>query len=432
MKTIRYPIEKLKATPVVLYGAGGQAAIELPEMREMGIVPVCFCDQDVSKQGTKYLELPILSVRQVLEQFQGKPFFIYITVADEQLFFSIQHDLTSTGIFDQSQIVNWVEAKKCKSCPRIENQVFLMRDGLTCCPDEFPYVRNMPMIPVTGNFEETFQQYLSARAQLHLENQGPNPPCGQCIYLEEKYWKQSPKLESIGISHFMPCQFNCSYCTLGNTAHLLKDGPVQYYDGLKFLQYLQEAGYFSPEIVLSYGGGELSLNPEQNQIIDFMACYSARSQIYTNCAKYIPAIGQLPDQLKKKFIIMPSIDSGTRETFRSVKGVDLFDAFLNTVEQYVQHNIQVWLKYLIMPENSNLKDIAGFLSICDRFQIRNIVVSGNLYTHNNEYQENFVETAFLLIKGAQERKIVWSTFDGYFGKENSERLHAKLHENGII
>ena len=60
---------KASSDPVVLWGAGEVAWYILSYLRQHGIEPMCFCDNDPSKQGTRYLGLPVYSYDVIKEEF---------------------------------------------------------------------------------------------------------------------------------------------------------------------------------------------------------------------------------------------------------------------------------------------------------------------------------------------------------------------------
>jgi FkbM family methyltransferase len=55
---------KKKARPLALFGAGSVASRTLKNCQSFGLEPVCFCDNDPSKQGRQLQGLPILSHAQ--------------------------------------------------------------------------------------------------------------------------------------------------------------------------------------------------------------------------------------------------------------------------------------------------------------------------------------------------------------------------------
>ena len=59
-----------------------------------------------------------------------------------------------------------------------------------------------------------------------------------------------------------------------------------------------------------------------------------------------------------------SVDAGTRETYREVKGLDAYDRVLSHIRRYAQEGAVIEIKYILMPENCDRENIDGFLAFC--------------------------------------------------------------------
>ena len=92
-------------TPLIIYGAGRRAEIEVINIKKWGFEPSCFCDSDVSKQGTMCMGLPVKSLHEAKEEHDI--FNIYIT-AMEPIRGEILAYLLSEGIL-RERIINFRE-----------------------------------------------------------------------------------------------------------------------------------------------------------------------------------------------------------------------------------------------------------------------------------------------------------------------------------
>ncbi|SPF48674.1 hypothetical protein SBDP1_760050 [Syntrophobacter sp. SbD1] len=63
--------EALQGTPVVLFGAGGLGAELCSTLHFHGVQPVCFCDNDDSREGSKYCDLPVITFQELKESFRN-------------------------------------------------------------------------------------------------------------------------------------------------------------------------------------------------------------------------------------------------------------------------------------------------------------------------------------------------------------------------
>jgi FkbM family methyltransferase len=75
---------KASGAPVVLFGAGELAWCYLAYLRQDGIEPECFCDNDLVKQGTVYLGLPVYSYEGLEEKWgPGAKYNIVLSVGPQ-------------------------------------------------------------------------------------------------------------------------------------------------------------------------------------------------------------------------------------------------------------------------------------------------------------------------------------------------------------
>jgi len=62
--------EALQGTSVVLFGAGGLGEELCSTLRSHGVYPVCFCDNNDSREGDIYCGIPVISFRQLKESYR--------------------------------------------------------------------------------------------------------------------------------------------------------------------------------------------------------------------------------------------------------------------------------------------------------------------------------------------------------------------------
>ncbi len=85
--------------PIILFGAGCTSQFIVDQLKEYGIFPAAFCDNNKDKIGSMVAGLQVISVEQLLNEYRTA--YIYITT---QLYYTeIKHQLCSLGI-GQEQI----------------------------------------------------------------------------------------------------------------------------------------------------------------------------------------------------------------------------------------------------------------------------------------------------------------------------------------
>ncbi len=84
------------------------------------------------------------------------------------------------------------------------------------------------------------------------------------------------------------------------------------------------------------------------------------------------------DALKEgnKFEVQISVDSGSKETYKKVKGQSGYNLVWNTIQKYCVTGGKVYVKYILFSYNSEKKEIDIFMEKCISSGVTNIVVSG--------------------------------------------------------
>jgi FkbM family methyltransferase len=93
--------EALAGTPVVLFGAGVMGGELCSTLRNHGVEPVCFCDNDNSKSGTVYRGAPVISFDELKKEHE----LSFIVIATKTHSSEISHQLLTNG-FKRDRIIN--------------------------------------------------------------------------------------------------------------------------------------------------------------------------------------------------------------------------------------------------------------------------------------------------------------------------------------
>lgn len=90
--------------PVILYAAGNRALYVLNMMRQFGIKPVCFCDENRALWNTTLAGVPVVGIDTVKERYPD--FVMYITVKRSTLLKNIVRELTEIYTIPKNRILN--------------------------------------------------------------------------------------------------------------------------------------------------------------------------------------------------------------------------------------------------------------------------------------------------------------------------------------
>ena len=129
------------------------------------------------------------------------------------------------------------------------------------------------------------------------------------------------------------------------------------------------------------------------------------------------------------FSVQISVDSGTPETYRKVKGQSGFEAVWNTIKDYCTTGGRVFAKYIIFSYNSEKKEIDAFIEQCVKTGVNNISISAEAAA-TFQFQEDLPwtygeaemkATAYLLEKALQTNHAVF-LYRGNLSSENFQYI----------
>lgn len=180
------------------------------------------------------------------------------------------------------------------------------------------------------------------------------PECKNCIYLEEKDYDDEDYIASINFNHGINCNAKCTYCQLTQGYKT----NAEEYDVFPVIKQLADEGYLRRGGQITVAGGEPTIYKNFDKLIKlFIDRKLSPVRILTNGIKYSEIIAE---GLQKDIVnIMISVDSGSREMFQKIKGVDAFDRVWNNISLYLnaqKYDCLVKTKYIIIPEVNDTKD----------------------------------------------------------------------------
>lgn len=205
-------------------------------------------------------------------------------------------------------------------------------------------------------------------------NDGTNKSCQGCFELIEK---EESEIE-IGPVFYFPvgifntCNFRCQYC--GFTDEQLGEKlDEKHAKILPIIQNFHKNGLLKPFFNLGLTGGEPSLITDIPEALSFIAqnyesmdfTLFSNSSVTNRAEKLVPELSKIPENINK--ILCTSIDAGTPETYKKVRGKDLYYNTVNNIINYAKHSSfdTIILKYIIQLDHSNTsdEDLFGFLNL---------------------------------------------------------------------
>ncbi len=250
-------------------------------------------------------------------------------------------------------------SKEYLSCEWIEaGLAFLDRKVTACCVGSSE--GGMPTLAEFSGGDLPITKILMKRWEIIAENQSKGfVPCKGCIHLTKKRWEPRVWLfEHVLLNHFTMCNIRCRYCySVKDKTNVIL--PSEVIRLLPTFKYMVNNRYLSPDATIYFGGGEPTVLPEFEELMRFLTDYGTRFCIFSNGVIFSKAI--LESLLARKVnTLLLSIDAGTREVYKTLKGVDCCDQVWENVNRYIEADKNTaWPKIILCEENYN--DVMPFL-----------------------------------------------------------------------
>lgn len=228
--------------------------------------------------------------------------------------------------------------------------------------------------------------------------------CTDCVFLRKDNWEEGNHIKSVIFDHFTRCNCDCVYCYTHDDKH--KYNTLKSYNVMPIIRDMVERGIFVPGGQIGFGGGEPTMLEEFEELINYLLDHGFDNiSIPTSAIKYSPVIEKGVSMGAVN--VQNSIDSGRRETFAMIKGIDAYDTVIENMSRYASkkaENYNVISKYIICPGYNDMKREADlWLETCDRIGIKMLMLSVEniwLKSHRHEGNRRIVDLVrYILDKG---------------------------------
>jgi len=220
--------------------------------------------------------------------------------------------------------------------------------------------------------------------------------------------------------------------------------PKYAYDLKPVIQEFIDKEYLAKDSLIEWGGGESTILPDFQNLQLLLLDHGYMQTIFTNAVLFSKEIEQGLRQ--RKMTVVTSVDSGTVETYKKIKGRDHFHKVWENLGKYIQTGGQVAIKYVLRRDNAGESDLKGFIELCKKYHAPQIAIAPDL----NEIRENSVSDGTLfgaafLAGEAQKHGIKHTIQYDYFGPRYSAEIQSlqnpakkilkmikvKVHQNAI-
>lgn len=313
-----------------------------------------------------------------------------------------------------------------------------------CCEN----LSNIPKIPFAGTVEDTLRAFVGEGLLTAIEcarvtddsQRHFTAGCIHCAQFQEGDHSISPLISYVNLSMYpAPCQSRCIYCNIpcedqSVTSEAAKTAYGKLFD---MLDLAQKSGILAPDAVWQVSSGEIAIHPYHDQIMRLVR--GKRATFYTNCMKFDEAVAQNLHDNPNSAINL-SIDCGTAETWKKIKGIDNFDNVLENLVKYHTASArpgQITLKYIIMPDiNDIFEDYFSLMEIMKVLEVKHLTLSRDTRTKYDMSGEDFMKlagAAAYLLAMCHKNGITNDMFT-YSQEEQAEtiRLANEILQKGLV
>lgn len=227
--------------------------------------------------------------------------------------------------------------------------------------------------------------------------------------------KSAVGLISVAVEEY--CNLKCIYCAAANAGfphEEVVDNAVYLTD---FLTIMKDCGIVLENSIFDVGGFEPTLSKNFEELLIFLNNNCQSGVLYTNATKFSPAVLQ---GLKKNLKIVTSLDSGTPDTYKRVKGRNLFFEVIKNLERYAEVAESVIIKYIVLKENCNKLDIDSFVDLICRLKLKNVYIAGDIL---HEKDDNILISMLYMRDELKKYGVIpcWNTLTIKISEQEAER-----------
>jgi len=306
-----------------------------------------------------------------------------------------------------------------KGCKYLGRFISYRKDTFSpCC-----VTGRCPIVQTSGTVRDRLAQWRDYTTQLvdDIRNDRPNA-CQYCHLLQFGAWRKTIRLDEINFGSNQPgdvCNFRCTYCFCENTFKRLKDST----DGLTTYEVLRQISempeYDREDFIVQLANGEFCANKYCDEMLDVLLKTRWSVELLSNMSIYKEKLATLMNKGRVVSLLV-SIDAGTRETFKAIKRVDMFDKVVENLSRYPVNKTRLLAKYIFLDGvNDNEADVDGFYGIVKNVR-GTISLSSDL---NKPYTDKMREMALRMIKKAKVDGISLSTGNSYLALQDAKFIN---------
>jgi len=410
---------------LILFGINEYSCCAIEAFRSQGVSPSCICELEPGRK--EFYGLPVFSISQALSRYSNRFVYIVTDRKDPRAVFQTESHLMQSGLVLPSNLICKNNAGYFYGCDRIEYALDFAPEAIRfCCVSSLGIDPPLAQELTSNDFDT---EIISIRRdELRHENQTPEGHCVGCSLYKLHTWLPNRQISYMTFNPFHRCQLSCCYCV---GAHISpKDKEITRYSIVSVLNKLRQNDLISSNVNVWIAGGEPIIYEEFALMLEFFSEHYPQStvEVGTNCVRYSKKLKSAIEKGVARVTV--SIDSGSRETYESIKGKDVFDAVCNNIIKYGQYTTRNRLKYILMPNNCDDANLNGFIDLCEKGNIHEIVISRDYIRWAEPFADSEIHAMRKLIKWAIANNVNYGQTPPYFldHPQNYEVFHGLVRE----
>lgn len=293
------------------------------------------------------------------------------------------------------------------SCEYIEGGIVFYPDRISACCVSHGLVGQPRILDFKGGELpiEDISAWRKKTIEAHKREEF-HPDCKGCPLLAKGAWgakKEEHSIHMITIAHFTHCNLRCGYCYTVNSPEL-NIRPKLVYDLLPIFKQMIESKALSPKAEIRFSGGEPSVLPEFEELLDMVSAYGPRIRIYTNAVVRSEAV--LRALAKRRVELVLGIDAATDAVYKKVKGRNVNRQVWENVAAYVAIDPDnCWAKMIVRQEN--ICDVMPFVKRCEEINVRKVYfdLDAGIRAYGPLAAEMYIDALALLKYECEKRGI---------------------------
>ncbi|GHS96333.1 hypothetical protein AGMMS50276_14540 [Synergistales bacterium] len=374
----------MKKANKIFYGAGDNARKNLARwIKEIG-EPVCFADMDSRKWGKYFsvsseLEISLgggYEVTSLTDAINEYPDYeLWLTLAPVNLS-SATEQLIERGV-PKERIHYCEDVEYRRGCRLLGEYIALSDNSIKPCCTQYgkviPYNDKVHSEESVRHCIGEFRQWLNKT--LALMRTDAETDCDNCSLLKLGYYPKNPKIKWLnagsGFANTI-CNCRCIYCA----QRTIFDGSDQILDGYEIHRILSDEFGASIEWA-ALADGEITVLPHRDKLLNLIKERGWGAGICTNALIYNDDVAEILG--RPLSVLNVSLDAGTAETYRKVKGVNVFSKVVANLEKYAESKGRILLKYILLPGvNDSFDDVNGFIKIAVSLKVERVLLSHDM------------------------------------------------------